>query len=166
LKVGGNSPGLAQLLAINLIDMIYVAADHFGYKVKQIVTTWLSSNSLKFDEFGSCSESDEQSIADFIPTVAKAVLSDKSNRGIMICGTGIGVDIGANRFKGIRSVLASTAIIAQWSREYDNSNILCLSGWQADEANIKDILKVWLETPFVDNDGSKAKFLNAMDRWT
>lgn len=85
--------------------MIYVASDHFGYEIKRIVMDWLTSHGMKFEEFGSMSATDEQSIADFIPNVSTSVLKDPSNQGIMICGTGIGVDIGANRFKGIRSVL-------------------------------------------------------------
>ena len=95
--------------------MITVAADHFGIAAKQIVTDWLRAKKLPFEEFGSKDVEDEQSIADFIPKVAERVLRDPENRGIMICGTGIGVDIGANRFKGIRSVLAANPKLAEWT---------------------------------------------------
>ena len=145
--------------------MIFVAADHFGFIVKQVAIVWLRSHGFEFEELGSRSESDIQSITDFIPAVTKSVLRNSSNRGIMICGTGIGVDIGANRFRGIRSVLASTPRIAEWSRTYDNSNMLCLSGWEANMTTVESILQVWFNTPFTDDDGSKSKFLSAMDNW-
>ena len=119
----------------------------------------------EFSELGSTSESDEQSIVDFIPKVVTAVLEDDSNRGVMICGTGIGVDIGANRFRGIQSVLASSAKVAEWSRMYDNSNVLCMSGWDFDRANIEQILTTWFDTSFIDVDCSKTKFLSDMDEW-
>lgn len=146
--------------------MIFVAADHFGIEAKQVVTDWLKKQGFEFTEFGSRTSDDKCSIADFIPKVASEVLQSPENRGIMICGTGIGVDIGANRFKGIRSVLASNSTLAEWSRTYDNSNVLCLSGWSADERSIREILDVWFGTKFVDSDGSKNEFLEAMDRWT
>ena len=146
--------------------MIYLAADHFGYQLKRVVSDWLNGQRIEFAELGSKSPTDEQAITDFIPQVSKAVLADPANRGIMICGTGIGVDIGANRFRGIRSVLASSPKVAEWSRTFDNSNVLCLSGWDASEQNVIEILIVWFETPFKDPDGSKSKFLSAMDRWT
>ena len=146
--------------------MIYVATDHFGIQAKAVVTAWLSDNRFMFEEFGSRSETDKCSIADFIPTVAAKVRESSNNRGIMICGTGIGVDIGANRFKGIRSVLAATPKVAEWSRTYDNSNVLCLSGWEFDKANLESILSIWFRTDFNDPDGEKNKFLSAMDRWT
>ena len=60
--------------------MITVTADHFGYDVKRVVMDWLSANAHEFQELGSTSESDEQSIADFIPNVARAVLQDPTNR--------------------------------------------------------------------------------------
>ena len=146
--------------------MIFVAADHFGIEAKQVVTDWLSSHGIAFTEFGSCAPDDKCGIADFIPKVTSHVLQSSDNRGIMICGTGIGVAIGANRFKGIRSVLASNPLLAEWSRTYDNSNVLCLSGWNPDEKNIREILDVWFATKFVDSDGRKNEFLSAMDRWT
>lgn len=146
--------------------MIYIAADHFGIQAKAVVTTWLSKNGFKFEEFGSRAETDKCSIADFIPTVTSKVRDSENNRGIMICGTGIGVDIGANRFKGIRSVLASTPKVAEWSRTYDNSNVLCLSGWEFNKANLEAILSIWFSTKFHDPDGEKNRFLSSMDRWT
>ena len=146
--------------------MIYVASDHFGFTVKKVVMEWLGRNGMTYQELGSQSETDEQSNAEFIPKVAAAVLERPENRGIMICGTGVGVDIGANRFKGIRSVLAATPKVAEWSRTYDNSNMLCLSGWDANADLVRDILKAWFATPFTDSDGSKNKFLSAMDRWS
>ena len=146
--------------------MIYIAADHFGFAVKKVAMDWLVANGMNFKEFGSRSEIDEQSISEFIPKVAAAVLENADNRGIMICGTGVGVDIGANRFKGIRSVLAASCKVAEWSRTYDNSNILCLSGWDTKAALVREILRIWFDTPFIDSDGSKNKFLSAMDSWT
>lgn len=145
--------------------MIIIAADHFGIEVKKIVLQWLKKNGFAYKEFGSLSQSDICSIADFIPQVVSEVLKSTENRGIMICGTGIGVDIGANRFKGIRSVLASSPKIAELWRTYDDSNVLCLSGWDFEPSNTESILDIWFSTVVEDPDGEKHKFLSAMDSW-
>lgn len=146
--------------------MIFVAADHYGIEAKQVVTDWLKSHGIAFTEFGSRAIDEECSIADFIPKLTSHVLQSSENRGIMICGTGIGVAIGANRFKGIRAILASNPNLAEWSRAYDNANVLCLSGWNADAKNIREILNIWFSTEFSDPNGIKNEFLSAMDRWT
>ena len=145
--------------------MIYLAADHFGVELKAVVANWLRTQGLTAEEFGSKNSEDICSIADFIPKVTAKVLQSPDNRGIMICGTGVGVDIGANRFKGIRSAFASSPKIAEWSRTYDNANVLCLSGWEFERENVEAILDKWFNTPFSDPDGSKNKFLSAMDTW-
>lgn len=145
--------------------MIIIAADQYGIDVKNIVKNWLASQELQFREYGSSKKDETCCITSFIPQVTAEVLQSEENRGIMICGTGIGVDIGANRFRGIRSVLAPSPKIAEWSRIYDNSNVLCLSGRDFDTKNIESILKSWIETPFEDPEGTKMQMLAAMDTW-
>lgn len=144
---------------------VFLGCDHFGFELYAQVEKWLSEKNIQFESFGSTSSSDQQSLTRFIPEVCGAVRESVENRGILICGTGIGVDIGANRFKGIRAVLAASPKLAEWSRQYDNSNVLCLSGWEYSPKEIIKTLEVWFQTAFVDPEGTQQKVLSNFDEW-
>jgi len=145
--------------------MYFIAADKHGWEVKKVVELFLASQGIFFENLGVTSESQDMKLEDFIPLVAKKVLENPSvNRGILICGTGIGVNIGANRFSGIRSHLAISEEQARWSRQYDNCNVLCLVGWNADKQTAEKILKAWLETDY-DGDEERRSMFNAFDAW-
>ena len=80
--------------------------------------------------------------------VAKAIVEKESNRGIIICGTGIGISIAANRFKNIRATLCTSVIHAEMARKHNNSNILALGARMTDMNEMKKIVDVWLNTEF------------------
>lgn len=99
-----------------------------------------------------------------IPKVIKKIKDIKNNRGILSCGTGVGVEVGANKFSGIRACLAGNEQIAQWSTVYDKCNVLCLTGWECKKEEIFKILEGWLTKKF-DGDIKGLKMFDVFDTW-
>ena len=139
--------------------MIYIGADHRGYKLKETLKKYLEELSKEFsaqggpalgwEDLGASELIIDDDYPDYaIPVARKVSESPKENRGILICGSGIGVDVVANKFKGVRSALIFNPEQARMSRNDDNTNVLSLSADFTDENSAKEILKVWLETPF------------------
>ena len=136
--------------------MIYLGADHRGFQLKEEIKKFLAEKNYQFEDMGNLAYDPNDDYTDFAKLVAKKV-SEKpeENKGILICGSGVGVDIVANKFKGVRSALADDVQTAKQSREHDDTNVLSLP---ADEVNFeiaKQIITVWLETPF--SNGEKYK---------
>ncbi|MBU0597648.1 RpiB/LacA/LacB family sugar-phosphate isomerase [Patescibacteria group bacterium] len=127
---------------------IYIGSDYAGYKLKEAIKKYLELRGLPFFDVGSKSDKAINDFPAFARPVAKHVSSNKNDRGILICGTGIGMCIAANRFKKVRAVLAFNLQQARWARTYDNANILCLSSWSVNNAQAKAIVRTWLDTPF------------------
>ncbi len=129
--------------------MIYIGADHRGYKLKETLKVYLKELNLECEDLGASEINFDDDYPDYAILVAKKVSENpKENLGILICGSGIGVDITANKFKGVRSALLFNAEQARMSRNDDNTNVLSLSADFIDESLAKEILKTWLETPF------------------
>lgn len=129
--------------------MIYLGADHRGYKLKEVVKTYLTELGFDFEDIGALELNPDDDYPDFALAVAKKVAENPEiNRGILICSSGVGVDIVANKSKGVRSALSFNAKQAQMSRNDDDANILSLPADYIDENLTKDIVKTWLETPF------------------
>ena len=129
--------------------MIYFGADHRGYKLKESLKIYLKELNFNFEDLGAKELIPDDDYPDYAALVAKKVFEDpENNRGILICGSGVGVDITANKFKGVRSALIFNAEQARMSRNDDNANILSLSSDFTDENSAKEIVKIWLETPF------------------
>ena len=130
---------------------IAIASDHAGYKVKEMIKQFLKQSGYDFTDFGTGNE-DSVDYTDFAFKAAGAVASGESKRGILICGTGLGMCITANKVKGIRAVSAHDKFTAEMSRRHNDANILCLGARALKENDIREIVKTWLETPFdVDN---------------
>jgi len=125
---------------------IFIASDHGGFRLKKILKEWLLSLGLKIKDVGTSSE-ESVDYPDFAHLLCKKIISTKS-KGILICGTGIGMSIAANKIKGIRAALCNDTYSAKMSREHNNANVLCLGGRILGEEVAKEIVKVWLETPF------------------
>ncbi|HLD04229.1 MAG TPA: RpiB/LacA/LacB family sugar-phosphate isomerase [Candidatus Nanoarchaeia archaeon] len=144
--------------------MLYIAADKYGYRTILFVEKFLKRKKLDYRNLGVTSDKEDLALQVFIPKIAKHIRRNKSNKAILSCGTGIGVDIGANRFSGIRSCLATNHQIARWSRVYDDCNCLCLAGWNTTEEKITKILSAWLSAKY---DGNKARLqmFKAFDNW-
>ena len=128
--------------------MIYLGADYEGYNLKEFVKKYLDKKGLKYEDFGTFSSAIKNDFTDFIPPVVKKVKNSKKNFGILICGSGLGMSIGANRFKKIRAVLVFDEKQAIYSKTHDNANIICLSSWVINRSSVIKILNSWLKTNF------------------
>ncbi len=129
--------------------MIYIGADHRGYKLKEALKIYLKEPGYDFEDLGAFELDPEDDYPDFALAVAKKVNENPDeSKGILICGSGVGVDVVANRVKGIRSALCFDAKQTQMSRTDDNANVLSLAADFMSEEKAKEIVKIWLETPF------------------
>ncbi len=126
---------------------IAIGADHGGYEYKESIKSTLQAKGYEVIDFGTNSnESCDYPL--FAKAVSKSVVSKECDRGILICGTGIGMSIVANKFKGIRAALCSDEFSAKATREHNDSNILCMGARVIDKDLALKITAIWLETPF------------------
>ncbi|TLU84869.1 MAG: ribose 5-phosphate isomerase B [Chlorobium sp.] len=126
---------------------IAVGSDHAGFEFKKGVLAWLERNGYQFNDMGPY---DEGSVdyPDYARKVASSVASGECNSGILLCGTGIGVSISANKIKGIRAALACNPEFATLARQHNNANIICFSARFTDMATIEQSLSNWFNTDF------------------
>jgi len=145
---------------------VYIAGDHFAEPALAVVRARLALAGIDYQEFGYCAGANPGAmLAEFIPEIANAVRADVGSTGILVCGTGVGVEVGANRFSRIRASLCSTPQAAEWARKFDDANVLCLASWLLPDLDIGGILSRWLTTPF-DGDTSRPEMFVLFDSWT
>ena len=126
---------------------IAIGSDHAGFLLKQELVGYLKKHGLGYRDFGTDSTA-ACDYPDFAFPVARAVAAGEYERGVLICGSGVGVTITANRVKGIRAVNVNNLYTARQSRAHGDANILCLAGQRLPAAKALRILDVWLKTPF------------------
>ena len=126
---------------------IAVGSDHAGFTFKQTVTDWLERHDYEFDDMGPYNE-ESVDYPDYARKVAEAVAAQQCDSGILLCGTGIGVSISANKIKGIRAALACNPEFATLARQHNNANIICFSARFTDKATIEQSLHNWFTTDF------------------
>ena len=128
---------------------IYLGSDHAGFKLKQAIKEYLVKNGFAVKDLGNHNLSPLDDYPDYAEKVAKAVQKNlNSNKGILICGSGQGVCMTANKFKGIRAALGYSITAAKQSRAHGDSNILCLSGLGSNNLQAKKIVNAWLKEKF------------------
>ncbi len=144
--------------------MIYVAGDKHGFNAIKIVIDYLEKHGIKYENLGIQNQSEDIKLEDMIPSVVNMVLGNKNSQAIISCGTGIGVEVGVNKFSGIRACLATNEKVAEWARVYDNCNTLCLVGWDCDKNEVFKILDAWFRAEY---DGSKdrLKMFEEFNKW-
>ena len=125
---------------------ILIGSDHGGYKLKQEIIKYLNELGHTVEDCGCYSE-ESYDYPDIAQDVAKKVLL-KGKRAILVCGTGIGMSIAANRFKGIRASHCTDTFTARMTRMHNNSNILCLGERITGTGLALDIVEIWLNTDF------------------
>lgn len=128
--------------------MLHIASDYTGYKLKEAIKQHLTKKKIKCHDSGTYADEVKNDFPDFAYPVARGISKSKTDAGILICGTGFGMCIAANRFKHVRATLAFNTKQAQWAKTHDNSNILCLSAWSLKKTEALKIVDVWLTTPF------------------
>jgi len=126
---------------------IVIGSDHAGYHLKEKIRMYLLENGFEIEDAGAKNENSVD-YPDYGIKVASLVSAGKFNRGILLCGTGIGMSIVANRFSNVRAALCNDLFSAIMSRRHNNSNILVIGGRVVGEGLALEILKAWLETPF------------------
>ena len=127
--------------------MIALACDHGAFDLKQAIMKHLEARGLAYKDFG-CYDKSSCDYPDFAAPAAKAVASGECDRGIVVCTTGIGVSITANKVKGIRCALLSDVMSARLTREHNDTNMMALGAAVTGEMLALEIVDVWLDTEF------------------
>ena len=126
---------------------IYIANDHGGVELKNRIIQEFAPKGYEFVNLGT-DATDIVRYPYYAEQVAKHVESDPESRGILICSTGIGMSMAANKFKGIRAALCTDAYMAKMTRRHNNSNVLCLGGQVTGILEALDMVELWLTTEF------------------
>ncbi|NOZ12095.1 MAG: ribose 5-phosphate isomerase B [Acidobacteria bacterium] len=126
---------------------IAIGSDHGGFRLKETVKTYLEENGYNVEDCG-CFSDRSVDYPDFALKVAEKVASGEFEKGILMCGTGIGISISANKVKGIRAALCHDHLTASLAARHNNANILCMGGRTTGPETAKDIVDAWLTTPF------------------
>lgn len=126
---------------------IFIGTDHAGFNIKNEVIKMLENLDCKVTDLG-CKSNDRVDYPDFGHKVAKAVLENKGSFGVVICGTGIGISVSANKHKGIRAALCHDAYTASMARAHNNANILAFGERVVGIGVIESMLEAFLKTPF------------------
>ena len=127
--------------------MIALGADHGGFRLKEAIRKYLDEQHIAYEDFGTYSEES----VDYGPIAAKVahfVADGKAEKGILCCGTGIGISMVANKVKGIRAAVVTNDFCAEMTRRHNDANILCMGGRVIDEETAVRLTKIFLETPF------------------
>lgn len=127
--------------------VIALGADHAGFELKQDVKAWLSEHGHRVIDFGTHS-TDSVDYPDFAALVARAVQAGDAGRGVLVCGSGIGMAMAANKVAGVRAAVAGDAATARLSRQHNDANVLALGARTLAPAEARLIVAAWLETPF------------------
>jgi ribose 5-phosphate isomerase B len=126
---------------------ISIGSDHRGVQIKTKLIANLTASGHEVFDNGT---HDEESVdyPDFAARVCQQVANSESERGILICGTGIGMAITANKFRGVRAANCCDEVMAELSRRHNNVNVLCLPGDLIGDRPIGDLVEIWLKTEF------------------
>ncbi|MCD1709151.1 ribose 5-phosphate isomerase B [Listeria monocytogenes] len=129
------------------VSKVAIASDHGGIELRKSIISYLESVGISYEEFGpEAPESvDYQGLA---ITVSEKVVNQEVDRGILVCGTGIGMSIAANKVKGIRCALVGDTFSAHATREHNDTNVLALGARVIGPGLAEDIVKIWLETAY------------------
>jgi ribose 5-phosphate isomerase B len=126
---------------------IALASDHAGFELKTAIAAYLRERGVPFEDFG-CGPGESVDYVDYGAKAARAVVAGGCDRAVLVCGTGIGMAIVANKFKGIRATPCWNEFTAEVSRSHNDSNCLTLGGRTLAPEPARTIVRIWLETPF------------------
>ena len=139
--------------------MIIIGADHGGFELKERIKVYFEKNKIEYFDLGAKVEDNNDNFPEIAIPLAKNVASGKFEKGILICGSGVGVCMAANRVNGVRAVNCVSEEIAKLSRLHNDSNVLCLGGRFISEEDAIKIIDIWFNTEFL---GGKYKIRNEM----
>jgi ribose 5-phosphate isomerase B len=141
--------------------MIAIAADHGGFEMKQEIIKMLEQMDLKYKDFGTYSDA-SMDYPDVAKPACQSIIDGECEKGILICGTGIGISITANKMKGIRAALCSNCYSAKATREHNDANVLALGGRVTGIEVAKEIVLTFLNTDF-SNDERHIRRINKIE---
>src|SRR5690554_6737953 len=127
---------------------VVISSDHAGFAYKTILIKVLAEESYAVQDLGAFSEISDDDYPDYAEKVAIALQNKKAERGILICGSAVGVSVAANKFKGIRAAVCHDTYSAHQSVEHDNANILCIGQRVVGIALAQDIIRAFLSAKF------------------
>lgn len=128
-------------------EVIAIASDHGGFELKELLKSDLENMGYGIVDLG-CHDTSSVDYPDYANKMAAALLNETASRGVLVCGSGIGISIAANRHKHVRAALVHDALTARLSREHNNANVLVLGGRTTGIEVAKDCLKIFLSTDF------------------
>lgn len=126
---------------------ISIGSDHRGFRIKQKIVDFLKQQGYDCSDVGTHTD-ESVDYPDIAQSVSQNVCRGDSERGILICGTGIGMAITANKYAGVRAASCHDEITAEMSRRHNDANVLCLSSDLFGERNVEPLLRIWLNTEF------------------
>lgn len=130
------------------MEKIGLGCDHAGFQLKEDIKQYLLSNNYEVEDFGASSDAEPVDYPDIAAALSEAIIEGRIVRGILICGTGIGMSIAANKFPGIRASLCNDCITANFSRTHNDANILTMGARIIGPLLAKEITRIWLNTSF------------------
>lgn len=128
---------------------IGIASDHGGYELKQVILSFLKSQHENVKDFGAFALNPSDDFPDFVIPLAKAVASQEVDRGIAICGSGVGASIAANKIKGVRAALIHDSFSSHQGVEDDDMNLICLGGRVIGNEMAKELVLNFLKATFI-----------------
>ena len=128
--------------------MLAIGSDHGGFELKEHIKKYLDEQGVKYKDYGIYNE-DSADYPDCAEPVCRAVIDGEAERGILVCGTGIGISIAANKFKGIRAALCSDVYSATMARLHNDANIICLGGRVTGREHAFMIIDAWRNAEFL-----------------
>lgn len=131
--------------------MIAIGSDHGGYALKQEIMKHLKERNIEYKDFG-CYDENSCDYPVYARLVAHEVTEGRSDKGILICGTGIGISISANKVPGIRAALCTDCFCAEATRQHNDANVLCLGGRVVGAGLAIKIVDTFLDTPFSEDE--------------
>ena len=130
-----------------MFNKIFLSSDHGGFELKEKVKSFLIDNNFEYEDLG-CSSLEPVDYPDFAKLLSNKIKGKNNCKGIIFCGTGIGISIAANRFRHIRAALCTSVEMASKSRKHNNANVLALGGRILEGKLALEIVKVFLQTDF------------------
>ena len=132
--------------------IIFIGSDHVGYLLKEKIKDFLSKEQYEVEDLGPFDLEPEDDFPDYSKKVCYKILTTLDSKGILICGSGQGMAISANKFGGIRAALCWSQISAKQARKHLDSNVLCLGADFISEKKAFRIISTWLKTPFLNKE--------------
>ncbi len=136
---------------------IGIAADHGGYMLKEEMKSWLTSLGHELKDFGAFTKDDTDDFPDFVVPLARAVASADVERGIAVCGSGVGASVAANKVAGVRAALIHDSFSAHQGVEDDDMNLICLGGRVIGTSMAKELIAGFLMAKFIGGERHKRR---------